>query len=163
VRRLSDIDWTSWQGERATLLFVVDGARVLLIEKKRGLGAGKVNAPGGRIEPGEEPIAGAVREVIEETGVVPGDVRKHGELRFQFVDGYALDCEVFRAGSHRGVAIETDEAVPLWTPLDAIPYHRMWVDDALWLPILLAGDSFSGRFVFDGDAMLDYELIRRPG
>jgi hypothetical protein len=34
----------------------------------------------------------------------------------------------------------------------------MWADDALWLPLVLAGRSVSGRFVFDGDAMLDHEL-----
>ena len=47
--RLSDIDWSTWKPtDRATLLFVVDREknRVLLIEKKRGLGAGKVNGPG---------------------------------------------------------------------------------------------------------------------
>ena len=41
---LTDIDWNTWKPtDRATLLFVVDRshARILLIEKKRGLGAGK--------------------------------------------------------------------------------------------------------------------------
>ena len=47
-------DWSTWQPhERANLCFVVRGEEVLLIHKKRGLGAGKINGPGGRIEPGE--------------------------------------------------------------------------------------------------------------
>lgn len=39
----------------ATLMFVIDEARgeVLLIRKKRGLGAGKINGPGGKIDPGK--------------------------------------------------------------------------------------------------------------
>ncbi len=49
-------DWNNWEpGLRATLMFIVDEAReeVLLIRKKRGLGAGKINGPGGKIDPGE--------------------------------------------------------------------------------------------------------------
>lgn len=157
--KLADIDWTTWKpDDRATLLFILDAERVLLIRKKRGLGAGKINAPGGRIEPGERPEDAAIREVIEETGVTPTRVDKRGELRFQFVDGYALFCHVFRARGWRGTAIETDEAIPRWTPLYALPFDEMWADDALWLPMLLAGKRFDGRFVFDGDTMLDHHI-----
>lgn len=161
--RLSDIDWETWTPtDRATLLFVIEGGRILLIEKKRGLGAGKVNGPGGRMEPGERPIETAIREVEEELGVTPVGVAPHGELSFQFVDGYALHCHVFRATSCRGEPVETSEAVPLWTPLDAIPFDRMWADDALWLPLVIAGQTVRGRFVFDGDAMLDH-VVERVG
>lgn len=159
--RLSDIDWSMWKPtDRATLLFVVERAagRILLIEKKRGLGAGKVNGPGGRIDPGETPIETALREVREELRVDAVGAVELGELSFQFVDGYGLHCHVFRADACVGEPTETDEAVPLWAPLDAIPFDRMWADDRLWLPHLLAGTRFEGRFVFDGDRMLDYEL-----
>jgi 8-oxo-dGTP diphosphatase len=157
--RLDSIEWTRWQPvDRATLLFVVRDGEVLLIRKKRGLGAGKINGPGGRIEAGEEPLAAAIREVEEETGLTPLDPEHIGELRFQFVDGYSIHVHVFRASSCRGEARETPEAVPLWTPLDAIPYEEMWADDALWVPLLLSRTRFSGRFVFDGDAMIAHEL-----
>jgi 8-oxo-dGTP diphosphatase len=39
--------------------------------------------------------------------------------------------------------------------VDEIPYERMWADDALWLPLLLRGERFTGHFIFDGDRMLD--------
>ena len=45
---VSDIDWDTWQPEEvATLMFIIQGDSVLLIRKKRGLGAGKINGPGG--------------------------------------------------------------------------------------------------------------------
>jgi 8-oxo-dGTP diphosphatase len=163
--RLSDIDWTTWKPtDRATLIFVIDepGRRILLIEKKRGLGAGKVNGPGGRIDPGETPLVTALREIEEELCVNATGAVESGELSFQFVDGYGLHCHVFRATGFTGTPTETDEAVPLWTPLDAIPWPRMWADDALWLPHLIAGRSFVGRFVFDGDTMLDHDLRYDP-
>lgn len=154
------IAWESWKPtDTATLLFAITGGRILLIVKKRGLGAGKVNGPGGRLEPGERPEEAAVREVQEELGVTPRGVVEYGELRFQFVDGYGLHCHVFRANGVDGEPTETDEAIPLWTAIDAIPYDRMWSDDRLWLPLLLDRKRFHGRFVFDGDRMVDHDLV----
>ena len=48
--RIKDVDWESWEPEQvATLLFVIKDTEVLLIHKKRGLGAGKINGPGGKL------------------------------------------------------------------------------------------------------------------
>ena len=140
------------------MLFVVKDGQILLIRKKRGLGAGKINGPGGRIEPGESPLEAAVRETREELGIEALSPKLHGELHFQFVDGYSLHCSVFVSPDCTGDAVETDEAIPLWTPLDAIPYHEMWEDDARWLPGVLEGRSFCGHFHFDGDKMLSHSV-----
>jgi 8-oxo-dGTP diphosphatase len=157
--RLADVDWERWSPrQRATLLFVVRGGEILLMLKKRGLGAGKINGPGGRLEPGETPLACAVREVEEELCVTPLGVRACGELYFQFLDGLSIHGSVFRAEGCAGEPRETAEAVPLWTPIAEIPYQRMWADDRLWLPHLLAGRRFEGRFLFDGDRMLGGEV-----
>jgi 8-oxo-dGTP diphosphatase len=159
MRQLSDIDWGTWRArDRATLVFVVCDGRVLLIRKKRGLGAGKINGPGGRLHAGETPVACAAREVREELLVEPGGLCEQGELRFQFVDGYSIHVHVFRADRVDGVPTETDEAAPLWASTTDIPYDEMWADDRAWLPHLLAGRRFSGWFVFDDDRMLDWRL-----
>jgi uncharacterized protein YceH (UPF0502 family)/8-oxo-dGTP pyrophosphatase MutT (NUDIX family) len=156
---VSGIDWANWQPqEKATLLFVVKDGKILLIHKKRGLGAGKVNGPGGHIEANENAMQAAVRETEEEVRVRASGVAMAGELHFQFTDGLALHCTVFKASGCEGEAGETDEATPLWVPLDAIPYDRMWADDPHWIPLMLAGKAFRGYFVFDGDKMLDRKV-----
>lgn len=148
-------DWASWTPkERASLCFVMTGGRILLIEKKRGLGAGKVNGPGGRQEPGETLAECAARETQEEIGLRPTGVSRAGEINFQFVDGYSLHCAVFTATGAEGDLKETDEAKPFWESVDKIPYERMWTDDRHWLPWMLAGRPFKGFFTFDGDRML---------
>ncbi len=163
-RSVAEIHWDTWRPvDRATLLFVIKDGQILLIHKKRGLGAGKVNGPGGRMEPGESPRQCAVREVEEELEVSPTGITLGGELAFQFVDAYSIHVHVFRAEDCEGEAQETDEAIPLWTPLDAIPYDEMWADDRHWLPLLLSHQPFRGRFIFDGDAMLDYTLEQIEG
>ena len=156
---LADIPWTTWRAtDLATLVFVIRDGRILLIRKKRGLGAGKINGPGGRLDPGETPFDCAVRETEEELHTTPVALEHLGELKFQFVDGYGIHVFVYRAADHEGTPTETDEATPIWAPLDDIPYDEMWADDRVWLPLLVAGRRFAGRFIFDGDRMVDYEV-----
>jgi 8-oxo-dGTP diphosphatase len=131
---------------------------MLLIRKKRGLGAGKINAAGGRLEPGEAPEAGAVREVEEELRITPKQLRHCGTNSFQFVDGYSIHVHVYRSDAFEGEPTETPEAVPLWFPISALPFQEMWEDDVLWVPRVLEGRPFLGRYVFDGDRMLDHAI-----
>jgi hypothetical protein len=35
----------------------------------------------------------------------------------------------------------------------------MWEDDRIWLPSLLDDEPFHGRFLFDDDSMVDYEML----
>lgn len=161
--KFEDIRWGRWTPQmRATLLFVVRDGAALLIHKKRGLGAGKINGPGGRLEPGETPLQAAIREVEEELRVTPIAPEERGLLQFQFTDGLTIEGYVFHASDCRGEPQETEEATPLWVPLDRIPYDRMWADDRYWLPELLAGRRFHGRFLFEGDRMLGRDVRILP-
>ena len=162
MQSITDIDWSAWNPtEEATLLFVIQDERILLINKKRGLGAGKINGPGGRIDPGETPEQCAVREVQEELCITPGGLEFSGILCFQFVDGYALRGYVYRASSYEGTPTETDEAKPLWCTIAEIPFDQMWADDPLWFPHLLSRTVFDGVFIFDGDTMVDHRITTR--
>lgn len=163
VTTFEEIDWTNWKPDQtATLIFVIKDGQILLIRKKRGLGAGKINGPGGRIDPGETPEACAIREAQEELCITPLHVEYSGELFFQFADGFKLHGYVYRAGDYDGTPTATDEADPIWTPIPNIPYQEMWADDRYWLPFMLDGHTFSGRFLFNGDHLLGYELQCTP-
>ena len=157
------MDWSTWiPREFATLCFIRKDGELLLIRKKRGLGAGKINAPGGKIERGESALESAIRETREEIGVVPIAPRQCGELHFQFADGYSLHCTVFCAAGCEGNPIETAEAAPFWVDADAVPYTEMWEDDRHWLPLMLEGKRFTGYFTFDGETMTTRELRINP-
>ena len=155
-----EFDWASWQPkECATLLFVIHDGKILLIRKKRGLGAGNINGTGGRIEPGETSLDAAVRETREELGIEALSPELRGELHFQFVDGYSLHCSVFVSGDFVGEPVETSEAIPLWTPLNAIPYEEMWADDICWLPAVLAGGKVRGFFHFEHERLVSHQVV----
>lgn len=167
--------------KQLTLLMLTCHRRILLGMKKRGFGVGKYNGFGGKVEPGESLVAAAVRETVEEAGVTPLAPRLVGNLLFTFVGSpEALEVHVFRALDYAGgPPTESDEMAPRWFALDTPPagpaaaatagqdgvdehgppYERMWLDDKHWLPLLLAGSCFSGKFVFDGhDTMVSHSL-----
>lgn len=161
--KISEIDWASWEPEEvATLMFVQRDDQVLLIRKKRGLGAGKINGPGGRIEPGETPMECAIRETQEELCITPTHVRAAGELFFHAEDMPRIHGHVFTASGYTGNPVETDEAIPLWTPTDELPLDEMWDDDRLWLPLVLAGRSIKGWFTFVGESLVDHRVVVDP-
>ncbi|ELZ18599.1 NUDIX hydrolase [Natrinema thermotolerans DSM 11552] len=143
----------------ATLCFPLreggDADEVLLIEKRRGLGEGWYNGPGGKCEPGETPRECAVRETEEEVGLEVRDLEKAGELTFLLDGGAHTFCHVYRSRSFEGEPTSSEEAYPEWVPVDDVPYDRMWDDDFLWLPGVLAGKTVAGEFRFEGGEPLD--------
>src|SRR5579862_2183312 len=65
------IQWAARTGRQFVVgfMFTKDGNKVRMIEKQHPeWQKGKLNGIGGKIEPGEEPIAAMVREFEEETG-----------------------------------------------------------------------------------------------
>ena len=68
---------------------------------------------------------------------------------------------IFTASKFKGEPISTDEAEPRWFPLEQIPYGEMWPDDTVWMPLMLAGKKFMGKFYFDekGDSLKDHEIV----
>ena len=159
LRTVSDVEWDSWTPiDIATLLFVFKEDKVLLIRKRRGLGQGKINAPGGRLEEGETIAEAAVREVQEELCITPLQPRYVGENLFQFTDGYSLHVHVFTSTQYEGVPQQTDEAIPLWFSTHDFPFDEMWADDRLWIPLMMQQKKFHGRYIFSGDEMLDHNI-----
>jgi 8-oxo-dGTP diphosphatase len=155
-KTVDEVDWENWDPVTvATLMFVIKDGQILLIHKKRGFGKGKINGPGGKLEPGETPLECAVRETQEELCITPTGVVFVGELHFQFTDNNSIHGYVYTATGYEGEPTETDEADPIWCSIDELPFEHMWEDDSTWFPYMLEGRRFSGRYIFDDDRMLD--------
>lgn len=154
------IDWESWEPtDVCVITYLFENGKVLLIDKKTGLGKGLVNAPGGHIEDDETALEAAIREFDEETGLAVSDLELVADLYFQFKDGMRQRGYVFFASSYEGQMVETAEARPYWVDCTKIPYDKMWEDDELWLPLALEGKRVEGYFIFDGQRMVDSRVI----
>jgi 8-oxo-dGTP diphosphatase len=148
-----------WRPDRTgTLMFLHHAGRVLLIRKRRGHGAGKINGPGGKPEPGETPLQCVIRETEEETGLHVHAPRLAAV--FRFIDIHQPDWLgfIYRAGRWSGEPRVTAEAFPDWYPITALPFDEMWEDDRLWLPRVLSGDLLEGDFLFADGALLAHRL-----
>ncbi len=145
--------------EESILCYVIKDGKVLLIEKKMGFGAGKINAPGGRLEAGETPEQCVVRELQEELGITPTRIRKAGVNHFHNGKVH-MAVHIFTAGGFEGELKETDEAKPFWTSLGSIPFDRMWDDDVHWFPYMLEGRTFTSNFTYSKDwkSIMSYEI-----
>lgn len=161
MRELDSLEYKKY----AVVTYIVEENRVLLIKKKRGLGAGKINVPGGHIEEGESPYNAAVRETKEEVDLDVDNLTLMGYLFFKFQDGLTMKGWVYFTNNYSGKAIESEEADPFWCNMSQIPYEKMWEDDIVWIPEVLKGRFFRGYFEFDGDTMLNrrvtfYETLK---
>ncbi|MBR4418900.1 MAG: NUDIX domain-containing protein, partial [Clostridia bacterium] len=70
--------------KQTTLLYIIKNNQILLAEKKRGFGVGKINGVGGKIEPGESIEQAMIRETQEEIGVTPINSQHLATITFQF-------------------------------------------------------------------------------
>src|SRR5260221_4135412 len=137
-----------------TVGYLVKEGTVLLVEKGRNIGMGKLVGVGGRQEKGETLDETAKREIEEEIEVKVTKMRKAAEMEFIFphnpkygghVTGYVVEEWV-------GEPQITDEAKSInWYDFNKLPNQRMWHDNTIWVPLILAGKNVKGRFVIGED------------
>lgn len=161
AEKIDDINWDLWEPtDRCVITFTQKDDKILFIEKKRGLGEGYFNAPGGHIELEETASEAAIRETKEETGLDIKDPVLMGTIYFQFKHKDIRELGyVFTSNGAEGELKECDEARPFWISKDKIPYENMWEDDILWLPGMLEGKKFEAYFLLDDRSLIDHKVI----
>jgi 8-oxo-dGTP pyrophosphatase MutT (NUDIX family) len=142
---------------RAVLCYInKDDEYLLLLKSKGKFGEGYWNAPGGKVEKGEDDENAARREVFEETGLKVIDLIEAGSLKFYFGAGKESpdwSVNVFVCTNFEGSLLaESPEGKLKWFKKDAVPYENMWADDRHWLPLLFQGKRFRGVFTFSADS-----------
>jgi 8-oxo-dGTP diphosphatase len=133
----------------ATLGYILspDGRRVLLVHRTRrpdDAQLGKYNGLGGKLDPGEDVVAGMRREIQEEADleceelVLRGTISwpgfgKHGEDWFGFI---------FRIDRYRGTPrTENVEGTLEWVELERVLELPLWEGDRFFLPLVFERTS----------------------
>ncbi|MCP5095234.1 MAG: 8-oxo-dGTP diphosphatase [Chloroflexi bacterium] len=140
----------------ATLCFLTDGTpptKVLLGRKKVGLGVGKFNGYGGKVEKGERIETAVIRELFEESTIhiAESQLQKVGVITFTEPNMQDWQAHVYLVPSWSGTPHETREMTHHWFALEDIPYNQMWADDWHWLPQVLAGKHVTAIIDFNAD------------
>lgn len=149
-----------------TLCFVRDGDQVLLLRRRHPPHQGLYNAPGGKIEPHEDPYEACVREVHEETGLRLQTVRLRALLTVITATPAAQWLLfVFTADRPPGPPdpVVTDEGDLRWVHLDSVASLPVPADVPLVLPYLFApeGGVLMGKLHADTDeanSVVGYEF-----
>ncbi|KAF7300703.1 S-adenosyl-L-methionine-dependent methyltransferase [Mycena chlorophos] len=147
-----------------TNAFVLQGDKILLGLKRRGLGIHKSAClcstnVGGKVEPHEAVREAALRELQEEAGIT-APLEPAGTLLFVVPGEKWAHIDIFRAEEYSGTITPSEEMLPEWFNKANIPYEKMWDTDRYWLPLLLAKTPFAVRADFDRQDAETY-VVRR--
>jgi 8-oxo-dGTP diphosphatase len=144
----------------ATLGYVLspDRARTLMVHRTGRAGDahfGKYNGLGGKLERGEDPVAGMKRELREEAGIEATRLRLRGTINWPGFGAAGEDWFgfIFVIEEFTGVPPAANEEGPLeWVPLARVPELPLWEGDRLFLPLVfdLDGPAFHGVMPYSG-------------
>jgi 8-oxo-dGTP diphosphatase len=128
-----------------TLSFVLNGGDVLLMKRAahKRIFPNQYNGLGGHIERDEDPLTGARREIMEESGLNVTKLRLRAIYNVDAGQDSGITLFVYTAYSEsREITVETEEGTLEWIAIDKLGDYDLVEDLPLILPrILTMGDE----------------------
>lgn len=144
----------------ATLVYVLRESEVLMMRRDKNPNRGRLSPPGGKLERGETAIAGAARELYEETGLVALAMHSRGRTwHYGPSEGEGWLQHLVLVTEFRGVArADHREGTLSWVALEHVIEGRdMPAADAVFTPWIFESDSepFCARFEHGADGSVE--------
>ncbi len=162
---------TRYQAVPRTLIFVTSFSHetgdeeVLLLKgaPTKRLWANKYNGVGGHVEAGESVVAGAQRELAEETGLTGVALTLRGVINIntgvdQFGPRPGVLVFVFVGTTTERALLPGKEGSLQWIPVDALPAYPLVDDLYELLPLVLDGRFVYGHYQPRADGEMEYHL-----
>ncbi|NOZ72868.1 MAG: NUDIX domain-containing protein [Chloroflexi bacterium] len=127
------------------LIIATHGDEILVIRRAahKKLWPGVVNAPGGHVEVGEDPLQAARRELWEETGIEATKLDLRGMLITDSEQpGVGILVFIFRAEVEDTQLTASSEGTPLWLSRNALANETILPDFPLLLSLCLDQPAF---------------------
>ena len=146
----------------ATLCYIRNAAQTLMMHRGARPGdihAGKWNGLGGKLEPGEDPDTCVRREVLEESGLQLDTAALVGVLTFpEFKDQQDWYVFVYVAREFSGQLRNGEEGELAWIDDSKLLDLNLWEGDRIFLPLVLEGKFFTGRFCYENKQLISHSL-----
>ena len=153
----------SYNMKNTTLCYIEkDGAYLMLhrIKKQADINHDKWVGIGGKFKEGESPYDCAIREIYEETGVYPIDLKYRALVTF-VSDLYGTEyMHLFTAKGYKGkINYDCDEGNLVWVDKSKVPELPIWEGDKIFLKLLDTEEKFfSLKLVYEGEKLVRHEL-----
>lgn len=123
-----------------TLIFLTRGENVLLLRgaPQKRIWANRYNGVGGHIEPGEDFLSAARRELLEETGLTAENLRLCGIMTVDSGQNPGVGIFILRGECPNGEALASAEGTLEWVPFAGISRLPLVEDLPSLLPRVLA-------------------------
>ncbi len=146
-----------------TLCYIEKDGKYLMIhrvKKENDMNRDKWIGVGGKFEAGESPHDCALREIREECGIVPRDLRYRGIVTFVSNEFGTEYMHLFTANGYEGeVNYDCDEGDLVWLPKADIRNLPLWEGDHIFLDLIENGAPFfSLKLEYEGDSLKKHYL-----
>ncbi|MFC3769952.1 NUDIX domain-containing protein [Paenibacillus sp. GCM10012303] len=150
---------------RYTILFIRQGSRILLLNRNSAPAKGLWNGVGGKLEAGETPMAGVLREAWEETGIRLTEVAYKGVVSWESDVSPRGGMHVFTAELPPSLAyptpVQMEEGLLDWKEIEwVLSDHNFGMGEIIprYLRTVLEDDScYVHHCVFQQHKVIAYE------
>ncbi|QQZ08609.1 NUDIX hydrolase [Heyndrickxia vini] len=149
-----------------TICFIKKGHELLMLNRHKPVWMGIWNGVGGKIEKGETPLEGVLREIDEETGLQIEKIEYKGTVTWM-VDGkdaggmYAFVAELPETYDYY-TPIKTDEGILDWKDINWVlhPENLGMANVKYFLDKLLYDSSvYEHHFVYEKGEVVDFKSV----
>ncbi|MFA6919009.1 MAG: NUDIX domain-containing protein [Patescibacteria group bacterium] len=156
-----DLDLANYKVSPLTLTFLIKGDEILTLKRSsnKKIYPNKISGFGGKVEPGEDLLASAKREFLEETGLTLKEISLRGMFMRMMDTGYLNQMYLFVANEFEGEPKEiSDEGEIQWLKIENFLNHPDIVDHVpLYLRQIIEGkDFYCGMGTYNQDTMTSY-------
>jgi len=150
-----------------TLAFLINDEKILLLKggPNKRLWAGLYNGIGGHLEPGEDVLSAAKREFLEETGLLPLDLRICGVITVDTNSETGVGIFVLTGEKFSGELTPSMEGTLEWVGINQLDTIPIVEDLPTILPVIIKTDEgsppFSAVYTYNEDGTLQISFYKR--